>query len=95
MNKSVLTPEQKLLVLGDILEEIATNALSLHGMMLELPGELDSQPYLTMANTIGWMADLGLEHTTGRPQVKGDAEDWFMSPRYQENLGTSQNINSK
>ena len=36
--------------------------------------------FRSFADKIGWMADRGIKRITGSITVKGDAEDWFLSP---------------
>ena len=31
---------------------------------------------------VGWMADLGSQKLTGHAQVRGDVEEWLLSPSY-------------
>ncbi|WP_188708576.1 hypothetical protein [Polaromonas eurypsychrophila] len=53
----------------------------------------------TLLNTVrelvtrmGWMADLGSKKLTGCENIKGDAEQWLMSPAYVNELEASESI---
>lgn len=69
-----------------IFEEIANDANSLrhtfidmecHGVRLE--GSALAL-FRVFAEKIGWMAELGAKRISGIASIKGDAEDWLLSP---------------
>ena len=81
------TTELLLPVLENILEDIATTANSLKSGLISAEcngGDGQAFLYTVASERIGWLADLGLTHITGSPEIVGDAERWFMSPAYQE-----------
>lgn len=71
-----------------ILEEIGTTANALRSELARIVCEPDrfdgSSAYLleSIAEKIGWLADLALEKLTGAPDICGDAEDWFLPSSY-------------
>lgn len=75
-------------LLQDILEQIATTANSLsHGLVGLDCGNVDeTQIYLftKIVEQVGYLADLGITHISGAPEVVGGAEEWMLSPRYME-----------
>lgn len=82
--------EQLLPVLENILDEIGTAANALQTGLVDLNCNPEDAAlgfayiYGTLAERIGWLADLGLTHITGAPDIVGDAEQWFMSPAYHD-----------
>ena len=75
-------------LLQDILEQIGTTANSLsHGLIALSCGNVDeSQIYLftKIAEQIGYLADLGITHISGAPDIVGGAEQWMLPPSYME-----------
>lgn len=77
-------------VLENILSDIGTAANALQTGLVDLNCNPEDAArgyaflYSTLAERIGWLADLGMLHITGAPEIWGDAEEWFMSPAYKE-----------
>lgn len=87
---NVNTAELLLPVLESILDEIGTAANALQTGLVDLNCNPEDAArgfayiHSTVAERIGWLADLGLTQITGSPQIVGDAEQWFMSPAYHD-----------
>lgn len=83
-------PAELVEVLRNILDEIGTMANALNTGLVDLNCNPEDAArgyaymYSTLAERIGWLADLGLTHVLGSPDICGDAEDWFMSPAYHD-----------
>lgn len=84
-----MADENTITLVNEILEQIGTMANALSTGLVDLNCNPEDAArgyayiYSTMAERIGWLADLGLTHTTGSPDIAGGAEDWFMPPSYQ------------
>lgn len=83
-----MTTENTITQVNLILDQIGTAANALRAEIIassEDSGNGDRMYALqSLASQIGWLADLGLEKTTGSPSIVGDAEDWFMPPSYHD-----------
>jgi len=83
-------PAELVEVLRNVLDEIGTSANVLQTGLVDLNCNPEQAArgyaylYNTLAEKIGWLADLGLTHIMGSPDICGDAEDWFMSPAYHD-----------
>lgn len=83
-----MTTENTITLVNSILGEIGTAANTLRGELIETAATADTctgrrlHALETLAEKIGWLADMALEKTTGSPDIVGDAEDWFMPPSY-------------
>ena len=79
-----------------LFEEIASSAYQIDRLfyhsLLDAAGDEDEKlnTLLNMlrekVSRIGWMADLGSKKLTGSENIKGDAEQWLMSPVYADSL---------
>lgn len=82
--------EELVAVLENILSDIGTAANTLQTGLVDLNCNPEDAArgyaflYSTLAERIGWLADLGMTHISGAPDILGDAEQWFMSPSYKE-----------
>jgi hypothetical protein len=71
-----------------ILEEIATTANAMRHTFGQASIEgwnIDGNTFYlfeSIAEKIGWLADLGIEKISGSPDVVGGAEDWMLPPSY-------------
>lgn len=69
-----------------ILEEIANDANSLRGALMDMEFEGTSVStkalplFRVFAEKIGWMAEQGIKRAGGIGLIVGDAEDWLLSP---------------
>ncbi len=85
-----MTTENTITLVNSILGEIGTAANTLSGELMEASDITDARTGRrlhalgTLAEKIGWLADLALEKTTGSPDIVGGAEDWFMPPSYHD-----------
>ncbi len=90
MSQVIANPAALVEVLENILSDIGTAANALQTGLIDLNCNPEDAArgyaflYSTLAERIGWLADLGMTHVTGAPDIFGDAEEWFMSPAYKE-----------
>lgn len=90
MSQAISNPAALVEVLENILSDIGTVANSLNTGLVDLncnpedAGRGYAHMYSMLAERIGWLADLGMTHISGAPEIWGDAEQWFMSPAYKE-----------
>ena len=90
MSQAIANPAALVEVLENILSDIGTMANALNTGLVDLNCNPEDAArgyaymYSSLAERIGWLADLGITHITGVPEVVGDAEQWFMSPAYHD-----------
>ncbi len=90
MSQAISNPAALVEVLENILSDIGTVANSLNTGLVDLncnpedAGRGYAHMYSMLAERIGWLADLGLTHITGSPEVVGDVEQWSMAPAYHD-----------
>lgn len=81
-----MTTGNTITLVNEILDQIGTAANALRGELISATSDSENgdRMYLfaTLAQRIGWLADLALEKTQGSPSILGDAEDWFLPPSY-------------
>lgn len=83
-----------------LFEEIANSANEIDRLCFVLGGDptnwqtagLNIDIMRRMVAQIGWMADLGCKKLTGSEDVKGDAEQWMMSPVYVGTLEAAKEV---
>jgi len=83
-----MTTKNTITQLNLILDQIGTAANALRGEIIASTEDSSNGDRMyalqALAEKIGWMADLGLEKTSGSISIVGDAEDWFMPPSYHD-----------
>jgi len=84
-----------------LLEQIATDANYIGEALLDMEhdqiklGGANLAVFRTIAEKIGWMAELGLRESTGYYPIKGDANAWLLGPVVSDALKQASTENEK